>query len=68
MMVYILGNFYYCDCNLIWLRNRVNDISMDLEYFLVGDIYKIKCVVGYKIGIFVFLLIVELGNMLCVYN
>lgn len=49
MMVYILGNFYYCDCNLIWLRNRVNDISMDLEYLLVGDIYNIKCVVGYKI-------------------
>lgn len=49
MMIYILGNFYNCDCNLIWLRNRVYDISMDLEYLLVGDIYNIKCVVGYKI-------------------
>lgn len=67
-MVYISGNPYNCDCNLIWLRNRVNDISMDSEYPLVGDIYNIECVAGYRIRTPVLLSTVEPGNMLCAYN
>lgn len=67
-MVYISGNPFNCDCNLIWLRNRVNDISMDSEYPLVGDIYNIECVAGYRIRTPVLLSNLEPGNMLCAYN
>lgn len=67
-MVYISGNPFNCDCSLIWLRNRVNDISMDSEYPLVGDIYNIECVAGYRIRTPLLLSTVEPGNMLCAYN
>lgn len=68
MMVYISENPFKCDCNLIWLRKKVNEVSMDTGFPVVGDMYHLQCHTGYRIEAPIPLYTVQSDNMLCTYE
>lgn len=67
-IVYISDNPFDCDCNLIWLRKKVNEISMDSGFPMVGDIYSVQCKKGYRIQEPVHFYSISTGDMLCNYT
>ncbi|XP_061176564.1 toll-like receptor Tollo [Saccostrea echinata] len=68
MMVYISENPFRCDCNMIWLRKKVNEVSMDTGFPVVGDMYLLQCHSGYRIDAPIPLYTVQSDNMLCTYE
>lgn len=67
-IVYISDNPFDCDCSLIWLRKKVNEISMDSGFPMVGDIYSVQCKKGYRIQEPVLFYSMSTGDMLCDYT
>lgn len=67
-IVYISDNPFDCDCSLIWLRKKVNEISMDSGFPMVGDIYSVQCKKGYRIQEPVLFYSISTGDMLCDYT
>lgn len=67
-IVYISDNPFDCDCNLIWLRKKVNEISMDSGFPMVGDIYTLQCEKGYRIQDPVPFYSIRTVDMLCDYQ
>ena len=67
-MVYIAENPFICDCELRWLRQKVNEISMDTGFPVIGDMYSVECENGYRIEQPVLLYTVQPEDMLCSYK
>lgn len=67
-IVYISDNPFDCDCSLIWLRKKVNEISIDSGFPMVGDIYSVQCKKGYRIQEPVLFYSISTGDMLCDYT
>lgn len=67
-IVYISDNPFDCDCKLIWLRKKVNEISMNSGFPMVGDIYSVQCEKGYRIQEPVPFYSIPTRDMLCEYT
>lgn len=67
-IVYISDNPFDCDCKLIWLRKKVNEISMNSGFPMVGDIYSVQCEKGYRIQEPVPFYSMPTRDMLCEYT
>lgn len=67
-IVYISDNPFDCDCKLIWLRKKVNEISMNSGFPMVGDIYSMQCEKGYRIQEPVPFYSIPTRDMLCEYT
>lgn len=68
MMVYIAENPFNCDCELIWLRKKVSEVSMDTGFPVVGDMFSLQCQSGYRIDTPVPFYTVQIDDMLCMYD
>lgn len=67
-IVYISDNPFDCDCKLIWLRKKVNEISMNSGFPMVGGIYSVQCEKGYRIQEPVPFYSIPTRDMLCEYT